>query len=313
MKKIVVAIGGNALNRPGELPTAEVMKVNLQSTMRYLADLVEDGYEVIITHGNGPQVGNLLVQQDIAKDAFPPFPIDVNDAMTQGSIGYLITQTLSNELNRRGVKNPVACVLTQIVVDRDDPGFQHPSKPVGPFYDEETGRKLSSEKGWSFVEDAGRGWRRVVPSPIPLDVVEIDSLRTLADAGVILVAAGGGGIPVVKTGDGIIEGVEAVIDKDRASALVASLLGANMFLILTAVDYAFLDFGKSNQKRLEKLSTTEAKTLMDAGQFAKGSMFPKIESAVAFAERTGKDAVITSLESVEEALTSGAGTRVYKG
>jgi len=311
MKKIVVAIGGNALNKPGELPTAEVMKKNLESTMKYLADLVQDGYEVIITHGNGPQVGNLLVQQDIAKDTFPPFPIDVNDAMTQGSIGYLITQTLSNELNKRGMSNPIACLLTQIIVDKHDPGFSNPTKPVGPFYDERAGKQLAEEKGWSFVEDAGRGWRRVVPSPIPLDVVEIESLKALANAGVILVAAGGGGIPVVKENDGSIAGVEAVIDKDRASALLASLLGASVFLILTAVDYAYVDFGKPAERKLTSLPISEAKRLMEEGHFAKGSMYPKIESAVAFVERTGKEAIITSLEHVEEALTDGAGTRIH--
>jgi len=164
MKKIVVAIGGNALNKPGEKPTAEVMKTNLYGTVKHLADLIENGFDLVITHGNGPQVGNLLVQQEIAKDTLPPFPIDVNDAMTQGSIGYLITQTLSNELKRRGLSIPVSCVLTQVVVDRNDPGFENPTKPVGPFYDEQTAKTLQKSKSWIMKEDAGRGWRRVVPS-----------------------------------------------------------------------------------------------------------------------------------------------------
>ncbi|MBO8165939.1 MAG: carbamate kinase [Kosmotoga sp.] len=310
MKKIVVAIGGNALNKPGEKPTAEVMKTNLYGTVKHLADLIENGFDLVITHGNGPQVGNLLVQQEIAKDTLPPFPIDVNDAMTQGSIGYLITQTLSNELKRRGLSIPVSCVLTQVVVDRNDPGFENPTKPVGPFYDEQTAKTLQKSKSWIMKEDAGRGWRRVVPSPKPLNIVEIESIKTLLEADNVLVAAGGGGIPVVIDDTGELRGVEAVIDKDRASSLLARLIGADIFVILTAVDYAYLNFGKKDQKALKNLKIDEAKRLMEEGQFAKGSMYPKIEAAVDFVEKTGHQAIITSLEGVKKAIEEGFGTRI---
>ncbi|OAA31349.1 carbamate kinase [Kosmotoga arenicorallina S304] len=310
MKKIVVAIGGNALNKPGEKPTAEVMKANLLGTVEHLADLIEDGFDLVITHGNGPQVGNLLVQQELAKDTLPPFPIDVNDAMTQGSIGYLISQTLSNELKRRGLKIPVSCVLTQVVVDKNDPGFENPTKPVGPFYDEKTARDLQKNKGWVMKEDAGRGWRRVVPSPKPLDIVEIESIKALLEADNVLIAAGGGGIPVVMDNAGKLEGVEAVIDKDRASSLLARLIGADTFVILTAVDHAYLNFGKKDQKALKKLKVSDAKRLMEEGHFAKGSMYPKVEAAVDFVESTGHQAIITSLEGVKEALEGTFGTHI---
>jgi carbamate kinase len=310
MKRIVVAIGGNALNKPNEKPTAEVMEKNLLSTTSYLADLIEEGYELVITHGNGPQVGNLLVQQDIAKEVFPPFPIDVNDAMTQGSIGYLISQTLNNELIKRDHRRNIACVLTQIVVDKNDQGFQKPSKPVGPFYDEDTAKELERTKGWTVREDAGRGFRRVVPSPIPLDVLEIEPIREMIEDGTIVVAAGGGGIPVVRDKSGTISGVEAVIDKDRASALLAKLIEADALVILTGVDHAYINFGKRDQQELKELTVEKGLELMEAGHFAKGSMLPKIESAIDFVSRTGKEAIITSLEKVDLALRGKSGTRI---
>lgn len=310
MRKIVVAIGGNALNKPNEKPTAEVMQANLLSTTAYLADLVEEGYQLVITHGNGPQVGNLLVQQDIAKNVFPPFPIDVNDAMTQGSIGYLIAQTLGNELTKRGIRQSVACILTQIVVDSEDPGFQHPSKPVGPFYDEKTAIELEASKGWTVKEDSGRGFRRVVPSPMPLDVLEIESIKKLIDSGTIVVAAGGGGIPVIVEQSGLVKGVEAVIDKDRASALLAKLIEADDLVILTGVDFAYINFGKKDQEALRVLDLKRGRELIEAGHFAKGSMLPKIESAIDFVSRTGKESIITSLEKVDLALKGESGTRI---
>lgn len=310
MKKVVIAIGGNALNKPNEQPTAEVMERNLTSTVVMLADLIEEGYGMAITHGNGPQVGNILVQQDMAKKAFPPFPLDVNDAMTQGSIGYLIARTLKNELNKRGVEREIACLLTQIVVDSADPGFENPSKPVGPFYDEKTARELENSKGWTVREDAGRGFRRVVPSPVPLDIIEIDSIRALLAKNTVVIAGGGGGIPVLREESGYLEGVEAVIDKDRASALLAKLVDADSLVILTGVDFAYTDFGKANQKALKELKVSEGRELMDAGHFAKGSMFPKIESAIDFVSNTGKEAIITSLEKVDLALKNKSGTRI---
>ena len=310
MKKIVVAIGGNALNKPGEKPTAEIMQKNLEITTRHLADLAEEGYQLVITHGNRPQVGNLLIQKEMAKEKFPPFPIDVNDAMTQGSIGYLISQGLANELKKRNIKIPVVCLLTQIVVDANDSGFQNPTKPVGPFYDEQTAKRLQMEKGWSVKEDSGRGWRRVVPSPKPLKVVEIESIRKLLDVGAVVIAAGGGGIPVLELPDGLFKGVEAVIDKDRASSLLAGLIDADMFVVLTAVDHAYLNYGKPDQEAIRSLKIDKAMEFMEMGYFAKGSMYPKIESAVEFVRISGKPAIITSLEKVELALKGLSGTRI---
>ena len=311
MKKLaVVAIGGNAVNRPGEKPTAENMFKNLAETAKYLADMIELGYEIIITHGNGPQVGNLLIQQDLAKEVIPPFPIDVNDAMTQGYLGYMIVQTLHNELLKRGIKRNIATVVTQIVVDENDPGFQNPTKPIGPFYSEEEAKKLQEKTGWIFKEDAGRGWRRVVPSPMPLDIVELEAIKEMVENGTIVVAAGGGGIPVVREEDGKLRGVEAVIDKDRASALLAIEIDADEFIILTAVEKVYINFGKPDQKAIDKMTVEEAKKYMEEGHFHKGSMYPKVESSVRFVEHTKREALITDMTKLKEALEGKTGTRI---
>ena len=209
---IIVAIGGNALQKPGEKPTAENMLKNLEMTSEYLVDLLSENFNLVITHGNGPQVGNLLLQQEFAKNIIPPFPIDINDAQTQGSIGYMISQSIRNVLIKKGKKKSVCAVVTQIVVDPNDPAFQNPTKPVGPFYKKEEAERLFKEKKWKMMEDAGRGYRRVVPSPIPLDIIEIEAIKTLVESGVVVIAAGGGGIPVFKANDGTLKGVEAVID-----------------------------------------------------------------------------------------------------
>ena len=309
MKKLaVVAIGGNAVNRPGEKPTAENMLKNLSETAKYLIEMLDD-YRIIITHGNGPQVGNLLIQQDMAKDTIPPFPLDVNDAQTQGSLGYMISQTLLNALMENGKEMDVVTVVTQIIVDANDPAFKNPTKPVGPFYDEETASKLMIEKGWNMVEDAGRGWRRVVPSPKPLDIVEKRVIKVLIDSGVIVIAAGGGGIPVVRE-NGRLRGVEAVIDKDRASALLAKRIDADLLLILTGVEKVYLNFNKPDAVPLDTLSVKEAKLYLSQGHFPKGSMGPKIESAVDFVESTGKECLITDLRKLKEALKGETGTRI---
>ncbi len=311
MEKIVVAIGGNALNKPGQKPSAEVMRENLIHTTNCLADLIEEGHQIIITHGNGPQVGNLLIQQDISKKTVPPFPIDVNDAMTQGSIGYLISQSLQNELQKRKYKKNICCILTQIVVDKDDEAFINPRKPVGPFYNEEEAKQIQKEKGWIFKEDSGRGWRRVVPSPKPLEVVEIEAIKDLVESGLICIVGGGGGIPVIKRENKSVEGVEAVIDKDRASALIAKLIDATLFIVLTAVDHAYINFGKDNQRKIEKISISDIEKLMNEGHFAKGSMYPKIESTVNFVKDTGKEAIITSLDKVKDSLEGNSGTHIH--
>ena len=308
-KTAVVAIGGNAVNRPGEKPTAENMIKNLAETAKYLVDMLDE-YDIVITHGNGPQVGNLLLQQEAARETIPPFPLDVNDAQTQGSLGYMIALTLQNELVRRGNKADVAAVVTRIVVDKNDKAFVEPTKPVGPFYSEEEAKKLMEEKGWRMVEDAGRGWRRVVPSPQPRDVIEKEVIRLMLQNGKIVIAAGGGGIPVVKNEDGTLSGVEAVIDKDRASALLAIELDVDKLIILTGVEKVYLNFGKSDQKALDVLTIEEAQKYLDAGEFPKGSMGPKIESSIRFVKTTGKEALITDMTKLKEALEGKTGTRI---
>ncbi len=307
--KFVIAIGGNAVNRPGEKPTAENMMKNLRETMEYLVDIIKD-HSVVITHGNGPQVGNLLLQQEVAKDVVPPFPIDVNDAQTQGSLGYMICQTLYNTLTEKNVKKEVVAVVTQIVVDPEDPAFQNPTKPIGPFYSEEEAKKIMEEKKWAMTEDAGRGWRRVVPSPIPIDIIEKDVIRFLVDNGFVVVAAGGGGIPVIRLKDGTLKGIEAVIDKDRASSLLARELDADMFIILTGVEKVYLNFNKPNQKPLDTLSVGEAEKYLKEGHFPPGSMGPKIESAIDFVRKTGRECLITDMRRLKQALEGKTGTRI---
>lgn len=311
-KLAVVAIGGNAVNRPGEEATAENMMNNIRITAEYLANMIEKDYDVIITHGNGPQVGTLLIQQDNSKDTIPPFPIDVNVAMTQGYLGYMIVQEMNNILIKKQMKKEIATVVTQILVDKNDSDFQNPSKPIGPFYSEEEGRKIQEEKGWDFKEDAGRGWRRVVPSPKPLDVLEKNTIAKLVQEDYLVVAAGGGGIPVIQKENGEIEGVEAVIDKDRASALLAAELKADELIILTGVEKVSLNFGKPDQKDLSELTLEEAEDYMNKGHFAKGSMLPKIEACMDFVKMSGKPALITDLEKLADALEGKTGTKIIK-
>lgn len=311
MKKLaVVAIGGNAVNRPGERPTAENMLSAIKEAMGYLVDMLDE-YDIVITHGNGPQVGNILIQQEMAKEVIPPFPIDVNDAQTQGSLGYMIVQALRNRLAERGLNREVAALITQIVVDKNDEAFKKPSKPVGPFYTEEEARKLMMEKGWIMKEDAGRGWRRVVPSPKPLDIVEKEVVRMLLKNGVIIVAAGGGGIPVVRE-NGVLKGVEAVIDKDRASALLAIEINADELIILTGVEKVALNYGKPNQTFVDKLTVEEALKYLKEGHFPAGSMGPKIEAAIDFVTATNRTCLITDMKKLKEALSGETGTRVVR-
>ncbi|ONN28013.1 carbamate kinase [Thermosipho affectus] len=312
MKKLaVVAIGGNAVNRPGEKPTAQNMIKNLSETASYIVNMLDE-YDIAITHGNGPQVGNLLIQQEIAKNKVPPFPIDVNDAQTQGSLGYMIAQTLNNCLKEKGRKREISALITQIIVDKNDPAFENPTKPVGPFYTKEEAEELEREKGWKIVEDAGRGWRRVVPSPKPLDIIEKDVIKLLMKNDVIVIAAGGGGIPVVLE-DGRLKGVEAVIDKDRASALLAKEIGADVLIILTGVEKVYLNYGKEDQKALDRLTVSDAKKYLKEGHFPKGSMGPKIEAAIDFVEATGKECLITDMSVLDKALRGETGTRIIKG
>jgi len=309
----VVAIGGNAVNKPGESATADNMFRNLAVTAEYLMQMLKDDYELVITHGNGPQVGNILVQQELGKSKIPPLPIDVNDAQTQGSLGYAIALTLRNALLKANHPREICSVVTQIVVDPKDPAFQNPTKPIGPFYSEAEGKRIQEEKGWVFVEDAGRGWRRVVPSPIPLDIIEKKAIKQLIKADIITIAAGGGGIPVNRLPDGSLEGVEAVIDKDRASALLALEINADMFIILTGVEKVYTDYGKPLQKAFDTLTVEEAQRFLADGQFPKGSMGPKIEAAISYVSKTGKRCLITAMETLGEALKGKTGTWIVKG
>jgi carbamate kinase len=297
----VVALGGNALMRPGERGTAAEQRANLREACEALRPLLGED-ELVITHGNGPQVGNELVRHERGAVEVPPLPLYLAVAQTQAEIGALIESELAPVAGR-----PVACLLTHVVVDEDDPAFADPTKPVGPFYDEARAKELEREREWRIVHDSGRGWRRVVPSPLPLDVVELDSIRSLLRGGAIAVACGGGGIPVARR-DGRLAGVDAVIDKDRATSLLARELGADRLVILTEVPAVYRGFGTDAQEELRDLRSAEAAKLVP--ELAAGSMRPKVEAAIEFARATGHEALITSPSSLATALAGEAGTRI---
>ena len=297
----VVALGGNALTRPGERGTAAEQRANLRTTCEAMRPLLGDG-DLVVTHGNGPQVGNELLRQERAADEVPPLPLYLAVAQTQAEIGALIESELAAIAGR-----PVVCVLTHVRVDEDDPAFGAPTKPIGPFYSEEQARQLEAERGWAVAGDAGRGWRRVVPSPAPLEVVEIEAVRTLLAAGTIAVACGGGGIPV-SSRNGRLAGLDAVIDKDRASAVLAIALGAERLVILTDVDAVYSGWGTTAEEPVRELGAGAAEALFP--ELAAGSIGPKVEASVEFARATGQDALITSAVALGEALGGRAGTRI---
>ncbi len=308
-KRIVVALGGNALGKTPE----EQLKL-VKETAKSLVDLVEAGYELVIGHGNGPQVGmiNLALEFSANKGGNTPYmPFPECGAMTQGYIGYHLQQTIQEEMKSRGINKPCATVVTQVVVDKNDPGFEHPTKPVGSFYTREEADAIAAEKGFVFVEDAGRGYRRVVPSPIPKRIVELDVVEQLVSAGDIVITVGGGGIPVVETENGL-NGVAAVIDKDRASALLARDVKADQLIILTAVDRVCVNFNKPDQKELPSMTLAEADKYIAEGQFAPGSMLPKVESCMEFVKSGTGIALITSLARAAEALEGKTGTVIEK-
>lgn len=310
-KLAVVAIGGNSLIKDEKRKTVEDQYEAARETTFHIADMIEQGWDVAIGHGNGPQVGFILRRSEIAAkiEGMHEVPLDVCGADSQGAIGYALQQTLQNELYRRGIKKPVATVVTQVLVDRDDPAFKHPTKPIGSFMDEAEAKRRESEMGWSVVEDAGRGWRRVVASPLPKEVVELEAVKTLIEAGTVVITVGGGGIPVIDAGDHEYQGVAAVIDKDYASSLLARLLKADLFLISTAVEKVAVNFGKPDQKWLDKMTLAEAKQyLAEGAHFAKGSMAPKIQAIIWFLENGGKQALITNPENIGRALKGETGT-----
>jgi carbamate kinase len=309
--KVLVSLGGNAILKHGQKGTAEEQALNVQNTAKHLAALLRRGERIAITHGNGPQVGNILLQNEIAKETLPSMPLDVCGAESQGMIGYMLQRALRSELESVGPRVAVATIVSQTLVDGADPAFKNPTKPVGPFYTAEEARQLRESKGWHMISDSGRGYRRVVPSPIPLDILEKETIIRLFETGTVVIGAGGGGVPVVREKDGKIRGVEAVLDKDRTAALLAKILGVETLLILTDVEKVFINYGKPNQRSFDKMTVQECKKYLAEGQFPSGSMGPKIESAVSFlSDSTGRRVVIASLEMAEEALKRRAGTTI---
>ncbi|HVH31952.1 MAG TPA: carbamate kinase [bacterium] len=313
MPVAVVAIGGNSLVKDEAHPSVAGEIAALQETSAHIAGMLASGWEVVLTHGNGPQVGYNLLRSELAAASAPPLPLDVLGAQTQGSIGYLFQQVLGNELRRRSIRKRVVTVVTQTVVDAHDPAFQRPTKPIGLFYAKEEAVRLQAERAWQMVEDAGRGWRRVVPSPLPAEIVERLVVKGLVHQAIVVIACGGGGIPVVRSPSGDLTGVEAVIDKDLASALLAQSIGADLLLISTAVERVALHYGKPHQKDLAAMTVDEAKRYLSEGHFAPGSMGPKIRAALQFVEAGGHEAVITSPERIERALAGETGTRITAG
>jgi carbamate kinase len=309
MKTILIAVGGNSLIRAGEKGTVAEQLANARRTAAKIVGLIRTGYHLVITHGNGPQVGAALLRSERAASQVPGHPLDVCDASTQGEIGYLLQQSLINELHLAGLVVPVVTVLTQSVVSADDPAMQHPSKPIGPFYSRADAEERRRQLGWEIVEDAARGYRRIVPSPDPIEIVELGVIRDLVEQGVLVIACGGGGIPVVRTA-GTLHGVEAVIDKDRASALLAAKLEADFFVISTDTDFVYLDYKKPTQQALTYLTASELEQHFKAGHFPPGNMGPKVESVLRFLRNGGREAIITSCEHLSEAVAGSAGTHV---
>lgn len=310
MRKAVIAIGGNAITRSDQRGTVEEQRENIRICCELLADLLEEGYELLLTHGNGPQVGNVVLQNNLAQELVPESTLDICGAQTQGSLGYLLSQMLTNVLRERRISKKIASVITQVVVDKEGESFGNPTKFIGPFFTREEAI-LQEEKGFVMREDSGRGYRRVVPSPKPLEIVEEDAIRTLFQEGYLVITAGGGGIPVIRNQEGL-QGAEAVIDKDFASALVAERVGVDVLVILTGVSRVSIHFGRPDERELEELTVEECRGYLEAGEFPPGSMGPKMEAAVEFVENSGGTAIITSIERVKEALGGRDGTRVVK-
>lgn len=316
MARIVIALGGNALQANPKDTTSEAQLITSKQTSEAIVDLIEDGHEVIVAHGNGPQVGQLVATYEAAasiNENSPIMPFPECGAMSQGYIGYHLQQSIRGEMRKRGINKEVATVVTQVIVDPKDPGFKNPTKPVGSFFTQEQAEKLIIEKGYTMKEDSNRGWRRVVASPLPINIVEEPIIKTLVEAGHIVITVGGGGIPVIDKGNGMLEGVPAVIDKDFASAKLAELLNADVLVVLTAVEQVAINYGKPNQKNLSRINVEEAKTYIDEGQFAPGSMLPKIKATISFVEsKEGRKAIITSLEMAKDAISEVAGTVIMK-
>ena len=308
----ILAIGGNSLIKDKDHIALSSQYEAIQETSKYIAELIAEGLKIVITHGNGPQVGFLYRRGELARRELPLIPLDICGADTQGAIGYMIQMALLNEFRRMGIEKKVAAVVTKVIVDRDDPSFQNPTKPIGSFMSEQEALAHKTQMNWQVMEDAGRGFRRVVPSPIPREIVELDVIRLLVESGYIVIAAGGGGIPVIRNELGGLEGVEAVIDKDIGSSLLARNLGAGIFIISTPVDAVYLNFGKENQRPIRRATLAEIKQYLQEGHFKPGSMRPKIEAIIQFLEGSGKKAIITSPENLLKAIRGETGTTITK-
>ena len=309
-RRIVVAFGGNALIKPGQEGTPWEQWENAEATALRLLPLARDGHDLVLVHGNGPQVGQILIQVEEAVNKVPPLPLDVCVAASEGSIGYMLERALVNAFTRAGVKRQVVTLATQVVVDPADPGFKRPTKPIGPFYTRFRAEFLIHKQGWNMIEDAGRGWRKVVPSPRPRAIVALGPIREAIEAGHLVIAGGGGGIPVYRDRHGALVGVEAVIDKDYTAALLAAGIGADLLVILTGVDQVSIDFGTPAERPVARLSVAEARAHLAAGQFPEGSMGPKVRSAVEFAEAARHEVLITSAARLARAVRGRAGTRI---
>lgn len=309
-KLAVVAFGGNALLRAEDQGTQEEQIARAKQAARWLAEIVRHGYKLIVVHGNGPQVGNILVQAEEASTKIPPQSLDVCVAQTEGSIGFLLQQAIRNRLDSIGLGGDVATILTEVEVDPNDPAFKRPTKPIGPFFTRYRAEALERDLGWTMREDAGRGWRHVVPSPRPLRILNIDTIVHMLDGAAVIIAAGGGGIPVVRGRDAQWRGVEAVIDKDFSSSLLASELRAEIYVVLTGVSKVAIDFGKPTQRTVDHLTVAEAQRYLAEGQFPAGSMGPKIEAAIQFVTRAGKQVLITDVEHLRDALAGREGTLI---
>ena len=310
MKTMLLAVGGNSLIRAGEKGTIAEQRGNARRTAAEIVGLCQAGYRIVLTHGNGPQVGAALLRSERGASQVPGHSLDVCDASTQGEIGYLLQQSLESELKAVGLHVPVVTVLTQSVVSPDDPAMRHPSKPIGPFYSRADADERKRQFGWNIVEDAARGYRRVVPSPEPIEIVELEVIQDLVEHGMLVIACGGGGIPVIWK-NGRLEGVEAVIDKDRASALLASRLGVDRFVISTDTDYVYLDYKKATQRPLREVTADEIEEYLRAGHFPPGNMGPKIESVLRFLRAGGREAIIASCENLQRSVAGSAGTHIF--
>lgn len=308
-EKVVIALGGNAILQPKQKATYQNQLENVRNTADIIAKIVEKGHRIIITHGNGPQVGNILRQNEVAKEVVPPLPLDVCNAESQGFISYMIDQSLKNSLKKLGLKNNVVSLLTQTEISKEDPAFNDPTKPIGRFYSEEKAKELAKKKGWIVKEDAGRGWRRVVASPDPKTIIGSEMVKLLADHGSIVITAGGGGIPVVKNEQGLYEGIEAVIEKDSSACKLALETEADTFMILTDVSNVYINYGMENELALGKITVRQAKGYLDAGHFSPGSMEPKMIAAIRFAEQGGRS-IICSLSEADLALEGKVGTLI---